>query len=163
MEIFNRDSLCVMYWGGVFTNVEVYIETSHCYQDNLPQSLLHFIFYSFGGLACHFFLTRLAYHGAFARSTCLFTHSPPQWRGYRNAPVQQDFTQSLQIWDKVFNHFQHFRRPQETLYCTCFMTVAIYTCFKKLRCELAYWGYTAFKKDKLVTQNLEARRIGVPG
>lgn len=43
------------------------------------------------------------------------------------------------------------------------MTVAIYTRFKKLRCELAYWGYTASKKDKLETQNLEARGIGVPG
>lgn len=173
MEIFNRDSLCVMYWKGVFTHVGIYMETSHWYWDNLPQSLLQFL----GGLvllvcfflkktkteACHSFLTRLADHGAFERSTCLFTHtlyrSDRVTEMYQCNKVLHGVCKSELRSSITFSISLDLKRHS----IVRFMTVAIYTCFKKLCCELVYWGYTASKKDKLVTQNLEARGTGVPG
>lgn len=171
MEILNRDSLCVMFWGGVFTHVGVYMETSHWNQDNLPQSLLHFIWG--GGLVllgfffCFFFKLKLklAIHFWLDWLTMEPLKDPPV---FSHTLYRSDRVTEMHQCNKVLHGVCKSERKSSITFSISLelkrhsivhaLTVAIYTCFKKLRCELAYWGYTASKKDKLVTPEFGSQR-----
>lgn len=173
MEIFNRDSLCVMYWGGVYSLTL----TWECIWRPVIEIriifLIHFSTLFLGGLvllgffcffklklklAIHFWLDWLTIEPLKDPPVFSHTHTLPQWQGYRNAPMQQGFTWSLKIWAKVFNHFQHFPRPQETFYCTCFDCSYLYMFLKAALWISIIRGYTASKKDKLVTPEFGSQR-----